>query len=515
MAPQLGELVEIEQELAGGARVASVRMHVVLRGRTPEAASNHARAMAASLEAAGFRTHVEDALAGTVWLSTLPLAYRPDNDRALRRGRLTLTANVAHLAPLYGSFAGTPSSTQLLLNRRGEPVGLSFFNGKEVPHALVTGKSGAGKSVYANDLILNALRGGGRVWVLDRGGGYRKLCETLNGTYVTYDARRPRRLNPCGVAEAGGACPEDRNAFLRDWFTQVVTHGKGDLCVRDQSLLSMAVRRAFASKPGREVILSDVCAALVALSPEHPAAKDLAVSMSDYVKDGPAARYFDGAHDIDFKKTFVAVDLAEAALEEAVAGALVMALMQKIAEGARAWPEQDKYLIVDEAWTLLKSPATARFLENVSRTARKSRLSLVIVSQQLTDLDGPAGRAILAQASYKVGLHQDAEAIRQATALLGLNPREAELYASLRTVAGVYSELFVKTPFGSGVTRLTLDPFAYWLTTSDPRDRDFLDKLVAEARASGLDGRAALRSALVEAARRHPRGAPNSLSPGS
>ena len=66
----------------------------------------------------------------------------------------------------------------------------------------------------------------------------------------------------------------------------------------------------------------------------------------------------------------------DAALEDAVTSVLVMAVMQRVSESCRAWPSEEKYLIVDEAWTLLKSPASARFIENVSRTARKARLSL-------------------------------------------------------------------------------------------------------------------------------------------
>ncbi len=507
LQPQLDELVAIERELACGARVASLRLHAIVRGASADEARDRARAIQAALQGAGFRAHIEDALAGTIFLQCLPLSYRPDSDRAMRRGRKILTANLAHLAPVYGSFGGASKPTQILLNRRGEPVHLSFFDGTAVPHAIVTGKSGAGKSVLANDLILNARRSGARVFVLDRGGSYRKLAQMLGGASVTFEGKTPARLNPCGTPGAEGGCPEETNSFLRDWLTEMATHGKADLPIRDQSLLSMAVRKAFETVRSREVLLSDIHAALVEMAKEHPASKDLAVCLSDYVKGGPYARFFDGMNQIDFTNPFVALDLADAALEDAVTSVLVMAVMHRVAEACRAWPNDEKYLIVDEAWTLLKSPATARFIENVSRTARKARLSLVILSQQITDLDGKTGQAILAQASTKVCLHQDADAIRQAVRLLGLNDREAALYASLKTVPGAYSELFVKTPSSAGVARLAMDPLGYWITTSDPLDRKVLDEFVAGAERRGLQGREALRHALMEASLRHPKGA--------
>lgn len=511
MGPHLQELSQVERDLGAGKHLVSVRLHAIVRGKSAQEAGDRSRAVQAAFQTAGFRALAETVLAPTLFLQSLPLCYRPDNDSALRRSRKTLTENVAHLLPVYGGYAGTPAPIQLLLNRRGQPITLGFFNGKEVPHAFVTGKSGSGKSVFANDMILNGLRTGGRVWVLDRGGSYRKLTEMLDGAYVSYDARRPLRLNPCGRAESDGSCPEETNSFLRDWLTEMATHGKGDLPVRDQNLLSMAVRAAFRAKPGEEVFLRDIHSALLAMAAEHPAAKDLAVCIGEYVIDGPYARFFDGPNEVDFDKTLVAIDLADAALESAVTSILVMALMYRIAQAGKAWLSLDKYLVIDEAWTLLKSPACARFIENVSRTARKFRLSLVILSQQITDLEGPSGRAILAQASYKVCLHQDPDAIKLARELLGLSDREAQLYGTLRTVAGAYSELFVKSPYGSGVARLAMDPFAYWVTTSDMADRTHLEGLVDRARARGSEGREALREALVEASIKHPRGAPPSV----
>jgi len=329
------------------------------------------------------------------------------------------------------------------------------------------------------------------------------------GAYVGYDARKPLRINPCGKSDADGSCIDETNAFLRDWIVEMCTHGKTDLPVVQQNLLSLAIRQAFSSKPTQEVCLSDVQKALGEMSSEHPVAKDLAICLSDFAGRGPYARFFDGANELDFTNPFVAIDLADAAIEDSVASVLVMAIMQKVASSAKAWPSQDKYLVIDEAWTLLRSPATARFIENVSRTARKARLSLIILSQQLTDLEGKTGEAILAQASYKVCLQQDADAVRKAASLLGLNSREADLYTSLKTHPGIYSELFIKSPFGSGVARLLMDPLAYWVTTSDMADRQLLETFVAKHHGKGLDGREALRAGLIEVARKFPRGSPN------
>ena len=499
LAPLLSDLIALEMELASGARVLSTRIHALLRGQTEDEVDGWVRSARNGFHQAGFRTVLEDALAPTLFLQCLPLAYRPENDRALRRGRKALTMNVAHLLPVYGAMKGTAEPCQILLNRSGEPVFLNFFSSQLAPHAIVSGQPGSGKSVFANDLILNARRRGARVVVLDRGGSYQKLCEILGGAYVALDARNPRRINPCGRSDADGKCPEDTNAFLRDWLVEIATHGKNDLSVHDQSLLSIAVRKAFAGKPNAEICLSDVEAALQGLSSEHAPAKSLAVCLSDYAGRGPYSRLFDGSNEIDFANPFVAIDLAGAALEDAVASVLIMAIMHYIADSARQWPHEEKYLVIDEAWTLLRSAASARFIVNVSRTARKNRLSLVVVSQQVTDFEGPTGQAIVNQAPYKVFLRQNAQAITAAQSFLGLTPREVELYQSVDTVKGRFSEMLVKTPDSTGVARLVPDPFTYWLTTTDPKDKVILERLLDKRHGS-------VQTALREASLNYPFG---------
>jgi conjugal transfer ATP-binding protein TraC len=506
MNPMREELSGLEEEFARGARIVSCRIRAIPRAETPEAAVDQARAIVTRFANLGMRAILEDALVPTLWLQSLPLAYRPDGDRALRRARTILAGNAAHLLPVYGSFRGTPRATQMLLNRAGETVALSFFNGCEVPHAIITGKSGSGKSVFANDLILQGLRTGGRVFVLDRGGSYKKLAEMLDGAYLSYD-HAPKRINPCGKSPADGRSPEDVQSFLRDWLCEMCTQGKGDLSVPQQSLLTHAVRKAFEKKKGQDVAISDIYQALQGLGSEHPVARELALSLLDFTKEGAYGALFDGPGEVDFQNRLVAVDLGNLVKKKAVGSVILMALIQKVTELAARWPHDEKYLIIDEGWTLLASSATARFLEDVARTARKIRLSLVMLSQQLTDFRGESGRAILDQASTKVFLHHDAEAIHATAELMGLSPREVDLYQSLRTAGGRYSEMFIRTPFGSGVARLAMDPFSYWITTTDPRDKEVLERLRAKYEKPGLDARKALEQALVEASIRFPTGA--------
>ena len=189
-----------------------------------------------------------------------------------------LGLNLAHLLPFYGALRGTSSPDLLLVNRRGEPVTFSVFDSTVAPHGIVAGVSGSGKSVFANNLIMSVARRGARVFVLDRGNSYRKLCEMLGGTYVAFDPRHPRSINPCGRS-----LDEEKKIFLADIVCEMASQGQREPTVKERSLVARAVVKAFAGAGDREVFIRDIRAAL--RGDEEREARDLAVCLEMFAHD--------------------------------------------------------------------------------------------------------------------------------------------------------------------------------------------------------------------------------------
>jgi hypothetical protein len=461
-----------------GARVYGARLHVLSAGPTDGVINAFARA--------GLQLVEERALAPSLFLQALPMAYDPANDRALRRGRKLLGLNLAHLLPFYGALRGTRTPDLLLLNRLGEPVTFSFFDSPVAPHGIIAGVSGAGKSVLANTLILSAARRGARVYVLDRGNSYRKLCEMLGGTYVAFDPLRPRSINPCGRG-----LDEDKKLFLTDIVCEMASQGRREATVKERSLVTRAVIRSFADAGDREVLLRDLLAALRA-DPE-PEARDLAVCLEPFAGDGPYAGFFDRPAGAEPPGALTVFELGEVAKRKDVASVILMALLHRITDACRSRPDLQKYLIVDEAWTLLRSETTAGFLEDVLRTYRKLNASAIMVTQQVSDFEGRTGEAIRANAPSRLFLQQTGETVLAMERLLDLSAEEKAALAALRTVKGRFSEILVQSTETRGLARLVPDPLGYWITTTDPRDNLRLERLVLE--------KGGLREALLEAAR--------------
>ncbi|HZE99044.1 MAG TPA: ATP-binding protein, partial [Planctomycetota bacterium] len=461
-----------------GARVFSARTHVITPA-APEGAIN-------SFSRVGIELVAEEAYAASLYFQSLPLGYDPANDRALKRGRRMMGLNLAHMLPFYGALQGTASPDLLLLNRRGEPVTFSFFDSTVAPHGIVAGVSGSGKSVLANNLILSAARRGSRVFVLDRGNSYRKLCEMIGGTYIAFDPKAPRSINPCGRG-----LDEEKKIFLTDIICEMCSQGQRELSVKERSLVSRSIVRAFDRAGDREVFIHDILRELE--EDGEAAAHDLAICLEMFADHGPYAGFFDRPCPDQEPGLLTVYELGEVAKRKDVASVLLMALIHKITEYSRSHLDIPKYLIIDEAWTLLRSATTASFLEDVLRTYRKLYAAAVMVTQQISDFEGRTGEAIRANAPNRLFLQQTSETVLAMEKLLDLSPDEKAVLAKIRTVKGRFSEILVQSTETRGVARLVPDPLGYWLTTTDPKDNQKLEALVRQ--------HGSLRAALLEAAR--------------
>ena len=136
--------------------------------------------------------------------------------------------------------------------------------------------------------------------------------------------------------------------------------------------------------------------------------------------------------------------------------------------------------MIDEAWSLLQSAATARFIEEALRTYRKFNAAAVMVTQQVSDFAGAAGTAIRANAPNRIFLRQTSETVIAMETLFELSPEVKEAIASLVTAKGRFSECFIETPACKGVARLVPSPGLYTVFSTDGEDRAKLLKRVAE-----------------------------------
>ena len=87
---------------------------------------------------------------------------------------------------------------------------------------------------------------------------------------------------------------------------------------------------------------------------------------------------------------------------------------------AAAQDPKPRLLVVDEVWSIMQHPEGAAFMVSMAKRARKHRLGLQFITQDVQDLlsedtsrtiTGHSGRALLQNAAFKLLLQQDAAAI--------------------------------------------------------------------------------------------------------
>ena len=89
--------------------------------------------------------------------------------------------------------------------------------------------------------------------------------------------------------------------------------------------------------------------------------------------------------------------------------------------------QQRKYLILDEAWALLKQDSAAAFLEEAARALARFRCCAMFMSQQVSDFDSPAAQAIKNNSGNYVFLQQNPEEIGTIMDLFNLTGQERRL----------------------------------------------------------------------------------------
>ena len=97
---------------------------------------------------------------------------------------------------IFGVSKGTGTPHVELISRNGQVMSLSLHDSSTNQNGVIAAESGSGKSFLLNELILSYMSEGARVWVIDAGKSYKKLCESLNGDFVEFSDRSKISLNP-------------------------------------------------------------------------------------------------------------------------------------------------------------------------------------------------------------------------------------------------------------------------------------------------------------------------------
>lgn len=432
-------------------------------------------------------------------LGSLPMGLTPTLQNDIRRAQrwsTKTTRNAVNMAPLLGEWRGVGAPVVPLWGRRGQHMSIDVFgNTTGNYNGCVVGTSGSGKSVLLNLIALSYVGIGGRVWIMDVGGSYEKICKVLGGQYITFGPDSNISLNPFSMVNDIDEDIEMLVPLIEQMCAP--TEPLGDYERRQLTLHIMSVWYTF----GTSATIQDLAYSLINncemggpnplqadeewlqtvrnMTREErakicdPRIRDLGVQLFPFTQDGPYARFFDGPANIDFNSNYIVLELQELNSKPDLQAVVMCLLMYKITQDMYLKRDQKKVCIIDEAWALLKGNG-AGFIETGYRRARKTRGAFFTGTQGVDEyFHSPAAEAALKNADWMFFMRQKPESIvaLEKSGRLVVDEWMKEMLLSIKKQDGMYAEVFVTAgQMGQGIGRVMLDPFTLLLCSSSPDD---------------------------------------------
>ena len=488
------------------------RVHLVLWGRADRSMASTFSVITQAGRRVGLEFMPETIIGHQLFLQCLPLGLnlKYPKEQMLRRSRRIPAMAAAHLLPLYGDYTGSQTAAQLYINPRGEAVCVDFFD-RPLPHTIVAGMSRSGKSFLVNHLIQQVLPLGASVCILDRWASYDTTTEVYKGEYVAIELDKPICFNPFA-----GDLQQDHQTFLLAVVDQMASGVSGQdaagLGQIEKAVCSQALQ-AFSewheeNRPGEEPVLRD----FYNLLREPPfddegRGKSIALRIAQYVGKGMYAGFVDGRNELDMTNNLTVFELAGLDKAKDLQSVLLLTLMYRLMQyitnpNAR---QQRKYLILDEAWALLKQESAAAFLEEAARALARFRCCAMFMTQQVSDFDSPAAQAVKNNSGNYVLLQQNPEQIGIIAEVFDLTEQEVRLLSKVH-VRPTWGEAFLWQPDNAGgIIRLVPDPFLRWLASQKPHEKGARERLKAHKNGD-------LMGAVSQLAREYPLGMPQSMA---
>jgi len=485
---------------------------VWLIGNSPEEVREGAARVKRIWEARGFNMQEDRGILKVLFISSLPFGLYniKGNLNMLDRDFICDADSAVYCLPVQSDFEGGQEPYNLFVGRKGELVSIDLFDKRaNNMNALVAAETGSGKSFFTNYVVFNYYASGGIVRIIDIGGSYKKLCKILGGVFIEFSKNSNIVLNPFShVVDIN----EDASTITAILSQMAFSATKMVPTETERTLIKNAVHFAYDNN-GSEADIDTVYEYLSSF-PKYAdevidinckgnedciadlrlLASKLAFNLRDFTTQGPYGHWFNGPSTLDISKDeFVVLELEELKKQPELFRVITLQVLNYVTQDLYLSDRSRKRLIIfDEAWQFFKEGDMLRnIIEEGYRRARKYGGSFTTITQSLLDLEmfGAVGDVIRDNSAYKFFLESPSFEKAKDRKIIDYDPFLMQLLKSTKSPKPRYSEIFMDTPIGVGIARLVVDPFSYYLFTSDAGEIAQIEKLVA----SGMSYAEAIR----------------------
>lgn len=451
-------------------------------------------------ESQGFIMQEDRGILPILFISSLPFGlYNMDsNIDNLDRDFIAPIDTVATILSVQSDFSGGGRPVITFMGRKGQVIGIDIFDkGVNNHNIFVSAASGTGKSFFVNYLAFNYYASNAMVRIIDIGGSYKKMTKMFGAKYLDFNEKANICLNPfTSITE-----PEHDLPAISPVIAQMVYSSENRFPTEtEMTVIKNAIKWAYETE-GTDAGIDTVYQYLNTF-PKHAAnfdfdcpdkqdcaadiktlAHTLAFNIYEFTSDGMFGKFFKGRSNFDISKDeFVVLELEhlkpQKELFKVITMQVINAVTMDLYLSDRTRP---KFIIFDEAWQFLGEGVHMKsVIEEGYRRARKYNGSFTIITQSILDLKqfGNVGDVIRGNSEFKFYLESaDFEKARREK-LIDYGDFEMDILKSVKSNKPKYSEIFMDTPFGVGVARLVVDPYSYYIYTSDAREIAEIESMV-------------------------------------
>ncbi len=301
--------------------------------------------------------------------------------------------------------------------------------------------SGAGKS-YATKLeILRTLMFDSHVIVIDPEREYEYLAEAVNGRYFNISLTSNHHLNPFDLPPVG----EDESAttILRNQIVSLVAFFRivfGGMTPEEDAIVDRAIAETYALKditPDVDFseieppMLSDFEMVLSGMEGTN----DLVAKLSKYT-NGSWSGFLNKPSNVDMDKQVIVFSIRD--MEDDLRPIAMFLITHHIWNTVRR-SLRKRLLVIDEAWTMMKSEDAASFLFGMAKRGRKYYLGLSTITQDVSDfLNSPYGVPIITNSSMQILLKQSSTTIDKLQEVFNLTDEEKNLLLEAGVGEGIF-----------------------------------------------------------------------------
>ena len=392
--------------------------------------------------------------------------------RNLRRMYL-LSTNYADLSFFFTILAGEKHNAHLeaeylavLETDNATPYFLNLHNG-EVPHTLILGMTGSGKSYFCNFILQNAQKYKPLTFIFDIGGSFESLTNIFGGSYLNVGQEsRDFAINPFSLGHT-----KDNLQFLFSFF-RVLIEGNDKryrMDFKEERKLWNAIERMYVLEPEQRTVSN--FGSIVGEMKER---------LHRWSRGGQWGFLFDNAEDtLSFSNfqtfNFHGWDDAPEVLEAMLFYVLHRATAE-ITDPNRL--STFKVFLLDEAWLFVKNETIRNYVVQAQKTWRKHNGAMILATQSIKEFEDSGLLPIVTESCptkiFLANPDMDRDVYREA---FHLNDTELDLISGLVPPG----QMLIRKAQTSKKVQLNVDSISHWMATNNPRDnlrkRDYFRRL--------------------------------------